>query len=166
MAGMSERLTGISVLTHGIRGYASVWGVRDSYGTIFDRGAFSEAVRLHGLGHVTPISYRHTLVRDELGAAVGVVTALREDSLGLYFEAELLHTPAASEALQAVAAGAILGASHSFREPTSVMGDDDTEHIVACSLVELGPVFMPSNPLAHCEVYELPNAAESGTGVK
>jgi HK97 family phage prohead protease len=152
-------MTAVSVQTHGIRGYASVFGTKDSAATIVDRGAFARSLR----GPRPKLGYGHCLIRNALGTSlpIGVITALREDARGLYYEARLHDTQAARDVLACVAGGSMTGASFAF-DVESADGATDrsgTLHLTRLDLLELGPVVFPSNPLATCEVFDLPVAS-------
>jgi len=144
--------------THGIRGYASVFGNVDDRGTIVDRGAFADAVAAVQAGSVTiPLVYSHNVMLDWFGNAkpIGVVTSIREDDRGLYYEARLHDSQDARDVLEGIADGSISGASFSFDPVAWEVDDNDTEHFTRVKLYELGPCVWGANPLAYAEVYDL-----------
>ena len=71
-----------------ISGYASVFGNVDSYGDIVVKGAFSKSIeKIKRTGKVIPVFYGHNM--EDPRANIGRVIDLREDSHGLFFEAQL-----------------------------------------------------------------------------
>lgn len=90
-------------------GYASVWGVTDSYREIVAKGAFLESLAdTKAKGRKLPILWQHR--GDE---PIGQWNALREDEHGLYGEGELWldDAPYARLAKRGMASGAISGLS-------------------------------------------------------
>lgn len=143
--------------THGIRGYASVFGNQDDRGTIFDRGAFADAVAAVAVGDVFPLVYSHSVMLNLFGSAkpIGVVTALREDDRGLYYEAMLHDTQEARDVLTCVADGSVAGASFSFDPVAWEVDYAEIKHFTRVKLYELGPCVWGANPLAYAEAYAL-----------
>jgi HK97 family phage prohead protease len=71
-----------------VRGYASVFDVKDSQGDIVRKGAFSKAVEQVAAGEILPVLWNH----DASVPPIGRVTKLTEDDRGLAFEAALSDT--------------------------------------------------------------------------
>lgn len=66
-------------------GYASVFGVKDSYDEIVAPGAFADSISEWAeRGSMPPILWQH-----RSGEPIGVHTTLKEDSVGLYIEGQL-----------------------------------------------------------------------------
>lgn len=90
-------------------GYASVWGVKDSYREIVAKGAFLESLaETAAKGRKLPILWQHR--SDE---PIGHWDVLREDGKGLFGEGTLWleETPYARLAKRGMASGAISGLS-------------------------------------------------------
>jgi HK97 family phage prohead protease len=119
----------ISVQTHGVRGYASVFGIKDSQGTIVDPGSFLRSIAFGGGARA---GAGHALIKNVLGTSlpIGVITSLREDAKGLYFEARLHDTEAARDVLTCVADGSMTGASFAFDMSTADGYEEDRKSVV------------------------------------
>lgn len=90
-------------------GYASVWGVRDTYREIVAKGAFLESLaETAAKGRTLPILWQH---RD--AEPIGHWDVLREDEKGLYGEGTLWldEAPYARLAQRGMASGAVSGLS-------------------------------------------------------
>lgn len=96
-----------------IKGYLSVFGVRDSFGTVFVRGCFAKSINDRGpqsnSKYKIPLLWQHDM-RDPIGR----ITVLQEDDYGLYFEAEIDDVPNGNRALTQVRSGTINQFSHGF----------------------------------------------------
>jgi len=120
-----------------IEGYASVFGVIDSHGTIFDKGAFKKTIKERK--GVVPMVWMH-----DSWTPVGLAT-LEEDDRGLHFVGQLdLEVQKAAEIYSGVKKGYIKEMSHSFKEIKSkpVKGEDGGEvlHYKEVQLYEISPV--------------------------
>lgn len=78
-----------------ISGYAATWTREpDSYGDVIAKGAFSECIKDYNSGgRVIPLLWNHE--SDCLDSFIGLVTLLKEDDHGLYFEATFDGTESA-----------------------------------------------------------------------
>ncbi len=93
-------------------GYASVFGVKDSYDEIVAPGAFAESIaEWKAKGKMPPILWQH-----RSGEPIGVHTVMREDGTGLYIEGKLAvdEVQRAREARALMKLGAISGISIGF----------------------------------------------------
>ena len=120
-------------------GYASVFGVVDSYNTVFDRGAFKKTVKERG-GWL-PIVWMHN-ANEPIGRA-----QVREDDKGLWVEGQLdLDVQRGREVHSGMKKGYITRMSHSFAKVPdkvrAVKGEDGTEvlHFREVKSFEVSPV--------------------------
>jgi len=119
-----------------ISGYASVFGVLDSHGTIFDKGSFKKTIKDRG-GEV-PMVWMH-----ESWTPIGLAR-LEEDDHGLKFIGQLdLDVQRGAEVYSGIKKGYIKEMSHSFKDVKSKA--DKTEageilHYKEVKLFEISPV--------------------------
>lgn len=89
-----------------LKGYLCVWGVRDTYGTIFLRGCFAKSIQERG-----PDSQSKQKIimlwQHETRNPIGQFRVLKEDDYGLYFEAAIDEIPEGERALRQVRSGTI-----------------------------------------------------------
>ena len=109
-------------------GYAAVFDRVDRAGDVVRRGAF-------GAVSCVPLLWAHG------GAAVGTVTAIGEDAVGLRVEGSVL-----GEAAGLVRSGAVAGLSVGFRAVRARQGA--WRELLAVELVEVSLVRVPMQPLA------------------
>jgi HK97 family phage prohead protease len=110
-------MDGISPLTHGIRGLASVFGNLDSYDTVIDRGAFARMVARSEAGERFPVAYRHSILRDPVALPIGLTSRVRETKEGLYYETgPMVDTQEVRDLMAHVEGGTVTDASFSFLE--------------------------------------------------
>ena len=87
-------------------GYGSVFGVVDSYKEVVTPGAFAESLQ----GRMPALLWQHRSAEP-----LGVYTAVKEDSIGLYVEGKLaLKTARGAEAYELLKMGALNGLSIGF----------------------------------------------------
>ena len=119
-----------------ISGYASVFGVMDSHGTIFDRGAFKKTIKDRG-GEI-PMVWMH-----EQYTPIGLAH-VEEDDHGLKFVGQLdLDVQRGAEVYSGIKKGYIKEMSHSFSEVKSRQEKTDTGdvlHYKEVKLYEISPV--------------------------
>ena len=119
-----------------ISGYASVFGVMDSHGTIFDKGAFKKTIKDRG-GEV-PMVWMH-----ESWTPIGLAR-LEEDDRGLKFVGQLdLDVQRGAEVYSGIKKGYIKEMSHSFKEVKSKADKTETGevlHYKEVKLFEISPV--------------------------
>ena len=119
-----------------IEGYASVFGVMDSHGTVFDKGSFKKTIKDRG-GKV-PMVWMH-----ESWTPIGLAT-LEEDDHGLKFIGQLdLDVQRGAEVYSGVKKGYIGQMSHSFKDvkskPEKAEGGEIL-HYKEVKLFEISPV--------------------------
>ncbi|WP_047244135.1 HK97 family phage prohead protease [Chromobacterium subtsugae] len=127
-------------------GYASVFGVVDSYGDVVAKGAFAESLAAWaGKGRLPALLWQHRM--DE---PIGLYTAMREDDVGLYVEGQLaLKTMRGAETYELMKMKAISGLSIGY-----VTRDDswdrvtDVRTLKKVDLWEASVVTMPANDSA------------------
>lgn len=122
-------------------GYASVFGLVDSYGDTIAPGAYSKTLQ----NRERPIQLRW----NHYGGVVGKWLTLREDQKGLYVEGEL--TPGHSVAQDAYALmkhGAVNGLSIGYRPIDAEQKDDGTRLLKQIDLVEISIVETPADAAA------------------
>lgn len=133
-------------------GYASVFDVEDSYGTIMTKGCFTRTLKEHRVAKTAPkLLYQH-----DSGLIVGEHTLLREDDKGLYIEGQLYYNePAIPEAARAhtlMKKGQLEGISIGFTlydgDSYEYSSDHDAFLIKELNLWENSLVTFPSNPEA------------------
>lgn len=103
--------------TRELRGYASIFVLRDLVGDIILPGAFAESIEksfrnLVATGRPPRI---HFLYQHDPQRPVGTITELREDNKGLYFTARIARTQLGDELLELVYNGTIDGLSIGYR---------------------------------------------------
>lgn len=124
-------------------GYGSVFGVKDSYGEIVDKGAFSDTLKIaKAKGRKLPILWQH-----RSGEPMGVWDVVEEDSKGLYVEGELLAgVQRADEALILAKAGAVTGLSIGYWVLEDYRNEETkATHLKRLKLVETSLVTFPAN---------------------
>ena len=122
-------------------GYASVFGLVDSYGDTIAPGAYSKTLQ----NRERPIQLRW----NHYGGVVGKWLTLREDEKGLYVEGEL--TPGHSVAQDAYALmkhGAVNGLSIGYRPIEAEQKDDGTRLLKQIDLFEISIVETPADAAA------------------
>lgn len=122
-------------------GYASVFGLVDSYGDTIAPGAYSKTLQ----NRERPIQLRW----NHYGGVVGKWLTLREDEKGLYVEGEL--TPGHSVAQDAYALmkhGAVNGLSIGYRPIEAEQKDDGTRLLKQIDVVEISIVETPADAAA------------------
>lgn len=126
-------------------GYAQVWGVVDSYGTVFMPGAFAKSLAEHRAAGTRPLMLWQHFVDEP----IGVWTEIREDAKGLFVAGQLvLESPDAAKAYALIKAGALTGLSVGFNTRKANMLADRTRAITEAELIEISPVSRPSNKAA------------------
>jgi len=119
-----------------ISGYASVFGVIDSHGTIFDKGSFKKTIKDRG-GEV-PMVWMH-----ESWTPIGLAR-LEEDDHGLKFVGQLdLDVQRGAEVYSGIKKGYIKEMSHSFKDVKSKAEKTEAGEILhykEVKLYEISPV--------------------------
>jgi len=117
-------------------GYASVFGVLDSYNTVFDAGSFKKTIKEHS-GQL-PIVWMHD-VYEPIGLA-----QVTEDERGLWVEGQLdLDVQRGREVYSGMKKGYITQMSHSFKsvKEKPIKGEDGVEvlHFKEVKSFEVSP---------------------------
>ncbi len=133
-------------------GYGSVFGVKDLYGEVVDKGAFSDSIKEKGGKYVA--LWQHDY-KEPIGSHQAV-----EDDLGLKLESRLaMGVQRAKECLTLLKEGVISGMSIGYR----VLEDyyvDGVRHLKRVDLWEVSYVTFPANTLA--QVTSAKDAGQSG----
>lgn len=123
-----------------IEGYVTKWGTLDSYGSMFQRGAFTKT--LQERAKKVRVLWNH---EEE---PIGVPVELREDEVGLFARLRLvLSVRRARETYDLVKAGAIDSFSFGFRTIKDAWVDG-VRQIKEVALFEVSPVIFPANESA------------------
>ena len=89
-----------------VKGYLIVWGVVDSYGTVFRKGCCAKSIR--DRGPKSNAKYKITMLwQHRQDEPLAVFDVLEEDDYGLYFEATLDEVPTADRALKQIRSGTL-----------------------------------------------------------
>lgn len=124
-------------------GYIVTWGSIDSYNTTFKRGSFKKT--LSERGSKIKLLWNH----DFEAMPIGVVTEIREDEKGVWFEAQLsLATERGKEAYQLMLDGAIDTMSFGFRGIKSAFNTAGVKEYTEVALSEISPVNFEANETA------------------
>jgi HK97 family phage prohead protease len=126
--------------------YGSVFGVRDTYGDVVERGAFAKSIRERWPRKLIKVFRNHY-------DPVGMPEELREDEFGLFCRAKIDNTAAGDETLEQVASGTLAHASFMYRilqwrREQDGEGGEETLFLTELKLFELGPVNFPAMELA------------------
>jgi uncharacterized protein len=130
-------------------GYASVFGVRDSYNEVVEPGAFVESLVRHKREGTAPLM----LWQHDSWSPIGVWEDLAEDNKGLRGKGRLLTgVQKADEAKILLKAGAIQGLSVGYREvDTTPAESGGPRKLVKLDLMEVSIVSFPANRRARVE---------------
>lgn len=142
-----------------IRGYASIFGNTDAMGEVVDSGAFTAWIRENPAKDL-PLFWAHDHKYDPTRTPIGKTTLLREDSRGLYFEAEILDTNKGKEIQKLVEAGAVEGSSFAYFTHDAYVGPDGLDHLAELEPRELTVCTWGANPEAFTETIPEPIAEE------
>ncbi|MFC0243666.1 HK97 family phage prohead protease [Rhodopseudomonas telluris] len=132
-----------------IEGYASVFGVRDSYNEVVMPGAFADSLAKHTREGTYPLMlWQHN--PDE---PIGVWNELSDDGKGLFGKGKLLQgVRRADEALIMLKAGAIQGMSIGYREVDVEPADaGGPRKLIKLDLLEASIVSFPANRRARVD---------------
>lgn len=130
-------------------GYASVFGVRDTYNEVVEPGAFVESLVRHRREGSKPLM----LWQHNPNDVVGVWDDLAEDAKGLWGNGRLLTgVRRADEALIMLKNGAVQGLSIGYREvDTAPSENGGPRRLVKLDLLEVSIVSFPANRRARVE---------------
>lgn len=136
-----------------VKGYGAVFGNKDSYDDIIIKGAFAKSIQERGPdaenGNNIAFCWQHVIQK-----VLGVITVLKEDDFGLYFEATFDTDQLAEETLNKIKSGSLKQFSIGFNYVWDKMEYDSTIDAFICKeliLVEISVVTMAANPLAMVE---------------
>lgn len=127
-----------------IEGYASVYGVEDSYSDVVDPGAFSASLAKHKTNGTKPaFLWQHY-------RPIGVWDDMVEDKRGLYVKGRFaLNVQDAKDAYELAKIGAVTGLSIGFYTVESTVNNDTAiRNISQADLVEVSLVTFPANEVA------------------
>lgn len=123
----------VSLTSRKVTGYFASFGNVDSDGDVFDRGCFKKSIQENGPGSKQErIAY---LYQHSPWEPVGYLTELKEDSNGLYFEADVPDTTLGSDVLKMYEAKVLKEHSVGFRTITENL-IDSVNHIKEVRLWE------------------------------
>jgi len=89
-----------------VKGYLIVWGVKDTFDTIFVKGCCSRSIKDRGPKSDAKQKIAH-LWQHEIDNPTGQFTVLKEDDYGLYFEAILDDIPIGERELKQIRSGTL-----------------------------------------------------------
>ncbi len=123
-------------------GYGSVFGIRDSFGDVVAKGAFTETLKSD---HRPALLWQH-----RPDQPIGVYTEIREDDIGLFVKGKFTEGVAlADEALLLLKAGALDGLSIGFQTKRSDLDEETGDReILEVKLFEVSLVTFPANEAA------------------
>jgi HK97 family phage prohead protease len=129
----------MSVEERTVKGYLIVWGVRDSYGTMFLKGCCAKS--LNDRGPLSNSKYKITFLwQHRQDEPIGQFTVLQEDDYGLYFEAVVddpEEVPTAKRALSQINSGTINQFSAGFDYVWDKMEYDETTDSILLKEIDL-----------------------------
>jgi hypothetical protein len=129
----------MSVEERTVKGYLIVWGVRDSYGTMFLKGCCAKS--LNDRGPQSNSKYKITFLwQHRQDEPIGQFTILKEDDYGLYFEAVVddpEEVPTAKRALSQINSGTINQFSAGFDYVWDKMEYDETTDSILLKEIDL-----------------------------
>lgn len=108
-----------------IKGYASIWDEIDSGSDRVKKGAFAKSLKGRRTNRI-PMLYGH----NQSGLPIGVWTAIKEDSKGLFVEGKLaMNSEAGRQMFEVLKSGAEMGISIGYRtERRSYVTPDGKRH--------------------------------------
>ena len=131
-----------------VKGYLAVWGIEDTYGTIFLKGSCAKSIADRGPDSMSKQKIAFLWMHDQCDP-IGQFTVLKEDDYGLYFEAVLDEVPEAERALRQITSGTLNQFSIGFNYIWDRVEYDDVLDAVVikeCVLMEGSVVTFGSNP--------------------
>lgn len=119
-----------------VKGYLIVWGVTDTYGTIFLRGCCAKSINERGPESNAKNKIIH-LWQHRTDEPIGQFTVLTEDDYGLYFEAIYDEIPQAERALRQIKSGTLNQYSVGFSYVWDKMIYDEKTEAILLQEIEL-----------------------------
>lgn len=134
-----------------ISGYAAVFGNKDEAGDVLISGCFAKSIYEAGPNSST---YRKIafVSQHDIKKPLGKITLLKEDSYGLYFEAEISKTQLGDELLTQLEDGTINQFSIGFRyiiDKCTWDSATETFFVKEVMLIEISAVTLGCNALTH-----------------
>ncbi len=133
-----------------IFGFANVFGNQDTYGTVFDKGAFRRTIKEKLDAGKIKFLFNH-----DPWDIVGTLTKLQEKKEGLYYEGHVSDTPLGSSVLTLVQDGALTDNSIGFKREKTTVDDSDEDnpiiHFTQVELFDVSVVTFGANDLAMVE---------------
>jgi HK97 family phage prohead protease len=128
-----------------ISGYAAVWGKRDLYGDVVQRGAFAKSLAAHQNAATRPLMlWAHDPARP-----VGVWSEIREDATGLHVTGMLvMDSTAGRDAHAMLKAQALDGLSIGFRTVRAAPATTGGRIVHEMELIEISLVSRPAQAAA------------------
>ncbi|MBI0435418.1 HK97 family phage prohead protease [Roseomonas sp. KE0001] len=128
-----------------ISGYAAVWGRRDLFGDVVQRGAFAKSLAAHRTAGTRPLMlWAHDPARP-----VGVWTEIREDDTGLHVTGMLvMDSTAGRDAHAMLKAQALDGLSIGFRTIRAAPATGGGRVVSEMELIEISLVSRPAQHAA------------------
>ncbi|MFZ6762115.1 HK97 family phage prohead protease [Pseudoroseomonas sp. WGS1072] len=128
-----------------IGGYAAVWGRRDLFGDVVQRGAFAKSLAAHRAAGTRPLMlWAHDPARP-----VGVWTEIREDDTGLHVTGTLvMDSTAGRDAHAMLKAQALDGLSIGFRTIRAAPATGGGRVVSEMELIEISLVSRPAQHAA------------------
>lgn len=129
-----------------VEGYGSVFGVKDSYSDIIQKGAFENSIKTHQTGKSMPA----LLWQHDSSQPIGVWTEMSEDDNGLKVKGRLaMDTEKGKEAYSLLKMGAISGLSIGYITNAYLYDEKtDVRTLTDVDLWEVSLVTFPSNTKA------------------
>jgi len=122
-----------------VKGYLIVWGVKDSYGTVFLKGCCAKSLSERGPGSAS--KYKILMLwQHSQEDPIGQFTVLQEDDYGLYFEAALddfESVPNARRAASQIKSGTLNQFSVGFDYAWDKMEYDETMDAILLKEIDL-----------------------------
>jgi|SRR5580765_3803069 len=138
----------VSITDRQVKGYLAVWGIEDTYGTIFLKGSCTKSINERGPASASKQKIAFLWMHDQCDP-MGQFTTLKEDDYGLYFEATLDDVPTGERALRQITSGTLNQFSIGFDYLWDrVEYDEDLDAVIIkeCILMEGSVVTFGSNP--------------------
>ena len=135
-----------------IEGYASVFGVLDSYEDIVEKGAFTNTIQGKNFKRIA-FCYQH-----EFSTVIGKIIELKEDEVGLWFKAKISNTNLGRDLVELISDGAISEISIGYRTKVSEMNTDTNVRMIKeVELYEISLVTRAANSEAFITQTEVKN---------
>lgn len=132
-----------------IKGYAIVWGSKNSHDEIVLKGATLNSLNARGVGSTrNPIQFLYQHRSEEPIAKIDV---LEEDDYGLYFEATIIKTQAGDDLIEKINAGVLRQLSYGFSyvwDKTEYDEEQDAYILREIKLWEISIVTFSSDEMA------------------